>query len=128
MFRFFKKFTNVPSRILGCQKCGKFQHKSTREVQNINNITYEVLLKKTKEGAILIDVRTKQEFLEKHLDRAVLIPYFEIYKKIQNIVPNKEENIILYCQNGGRSLKAYEVLTKLGYKNVYNLKGGIEEI
>ena len=128
MFGFFRKFIAVPSKILGHEKCGKLEYKSTREIMDINNITYEELLKKTREGAILIDVRTKQEFLEKHIDGALLIPYFEIYKKIGNMVPNKVEPIIVYCQNGGRSIKAYEVLKKLGYSNIYNLKGGIEEI
>ena len=128
MFRFFKRFVTVPSKILAHDKCGKFQCNSTREVLDINNINYEELLRKKREGAILIDVRAKQEFLEKHIDGALLIPYFEIYKKIGNMIPNKEQSIVLYCQNGGRSIKAYEALKKLGYSNIYNLKGGIEEI
>ena len=128
MFRFFKKFVNVPSKILSCGRCGNVSCNSNRGVPTANNISYEELLKKTKEGATLIDVRTKQEFLEKHLDGAILIPYFDINKKVENIVPNKEKEIIVYCQNGGRSLKAYGALKKLGYNNIYNLKGGIEEI
>ena len=128
MFELFKKIGCVPSRILGCQKCKKIKHKCTREVENINNITYENMLKKIREGSVLIDVRTKQEFSEKHIDGAILIPYFELYNKIQYVVPSKEQPIVVYCQNGGRSLKAYNDLKKLGYSNIYNLKGGIEEI
>jgi len=73
-------------------------------------------------------LRTKQEFLEGHLDGAILIPYYEISKKIENILQNKEQTIIVYCLNGGRSIKAGEELKELGYKNIYNLKDGMEGI
>ena len=123
MFNIFRRFAycKIPSRAWGCKKC-------TREVSNINEITYDKLLEKVKEGAILIDVRTKQEFLEGHLDGAILIPYYEISKKIENILQNKEQTIIVYCLNGGRSIKAGEELKELGYKNIYNLKDGMEGI
>lgn len=104
------------------------KRENSRQIINTKEITYEELLKKVREGAVLIDVRTKQEFLENHLERAILIPYYEIARKIENIIPDKERNIILYCQNGGRSMRAYEILKKLGYSNLYNLKGGIEQI
>ena len=99
-----------------------------RETLSINEINYKSLLQKVKDGGILIDVRTRQEFLEGHLEGAILIPYFEIRKKIPNIIPSKEQCIVLYCQNGGRSIKAYEILKKIGYTNIYNLKGGLELI
>ena len=88
MFRIFKKFANckVPSKVC---KCHISRCERSNRIININEITYDKLLEKIKEGAILIDVRTKQEFLEGHLDGAILIPYYEIYKKIENILPNK---------------------------------------
>ena len=121
MFNIFRRFAlcKMPSRSWGCKKC-------TREVSNINEITYDKLLEKVKEGAVLIDVRTRQEFLEGHLDGAILIPYYEIESKIKGVVPNKNKKIIVYCKNGGRSQKAYSSLKRLGYSEVYNLKGGIE--
>lgn len=126
MFNIFRRFAccKKPSRTLESQKCGR----CTREAIDINEITYEKLLEKVNEGAVLIDVRTKQEFLEGHLNGAILIPYYEIYRNIQNIIPNKEQTIIVYCQNGGRSQKAYEILNRLGYKNLFNLKNGIKDL
>lgn len=104
------------------------QYNCNREVLNINEINYKELLQKIKGGSILIDVRTKQEFLEGHLEGAILMPYYEIHRKIGNIIPHKDQSIILYCQNGGRSIKAYEILNKIGYNTIYNLKGGLEMI
>ena len=116
MFKIFSRF----KRNNKCQ--------STREMVEINQITYEDLQKRVRNGAILLDVRTKQEFMEGHLNGAIVIPYYEISKKIENIIPSKEQEIIVYCKNGGRGITAVETLNKLGYKNVYNLKGGLEEL
>ena len=126
MYNIFRRFAccKIPSRAWGC-KIGRCR-KCTREVLNINEITYDKLLEKVKEGAVLIDVRTRQEFLEGHLDGAILIPYYEIEYKIKGVVPDKNKTIIVYCKNGGRSQKAYSFLKKLGYSDIYNLKGGIE--
>lgn len=128
----FRRFAccRMPRRACGSQRtnCRKLRSKCTREVLNINEITYDKLLEKVKGGAVLIDTRTKQEFLEGHLERAILIPYYEITRRIENIVPNKDRTIVLYCKNGGRSSRAYEILNKLGYVDIYNLKGGMEAI
>lgn len=132
MFNMFRRLINCNnlSRKCRCPRpiCGRAQSKCTREILDINEITYDEAIKKVKEGAILIDTRTRQEFLEGHLEGAILMPYYEISRRIENIIPNKDRTIIVYCQNGGRSEKAYEVLKRLGYENVYDLKGGMEEI
>lgn len=124
MFRMFKKF--LYNKQIQKKKCYGSTKKFTREL--INEISYTELLEKVKQGAKLIDVRTKQEFIEGHLDGAILIPYYDVSRKIENIIQNKDQTIIVYCQNGGRSIKAYKILNRLGYNNVYNLKGGKEGI
>ena len=86
------------------------------------------MLEKVKQGATLIDTRTKQEYLEGHFDNAILLPYFEILKRIESIIPDKEQVIVVYCQNGGRSKRAYKILKDMGYNNIYNLKGGREGV
>ena len=76
------------------------------------------------EGAIVIDVRSPQEFREGHLDGAISIPEYDIKKEIENIVLDKNKNIVVYCSSGGRSKKAQKTLNKLGYQNVYNVYNG----
>lgn len=78
-----------------------------------------------KSGVTIIDVRSKQEYDEGHIDGAILIPEYEIKDKIEDIVKNKNEKILVYCSSGTRSKKAKEELEGLGYKNVYNLKDGV---
>lgn len=77
---------------------------------------------------ILIDVRSRREFSENHLNGATNIPLPEIKKNIGRYVQNKNRKILVYCEYGGRSAKAVEILNKLGYTNAYNLKGGLEKI
>ena len=88
-------------------------------------ISKEELENFTKNGVTIIDVRSKQEYEEGHLNGAILIPEYEIKEKIKNIVENKNEKILVYCSSGIRSKQAQEELINLGYKNVYNLKDGI---
>ena len=94
---------------------------NNREIANLKQITYEELLEKVKTGVILLDVRTKQEFNEGHLNGAIVIPYYDISKSIKSLVPNKEQEIIVYCKSGNRSSQALEKLESLGYSNVYDL-------
>ena len=76
--------------------------------------------------AILIDVRTFEEFEENHIDGAINIPVDEITKeRIQEVTENELENIIVYCRSGSRSKTAAIKIIELGYTNVYDL-GSIE--
>lgn len=92
-----------------------------KEDININELQAKVL-----QGAILIDVRSNQEYKEGHLKGAVNIPDFEITKRIEREIPKKNQLIILYCQYGGRSRGCLNQMRQLGYTNLYNLYGGLD--
>lgn len=96
-----------------------------RNLQN-RDITIEELKNKVTQGAILIDVRSNQEYREGHLQGAINIPDFEIINRVQREIPKKNQLVILYCQYGGRSKNASMIMKKLGYTNVYNLYGGLD--
>lgn len=77
-----------------------------------------------KDGAIIVDVRSPQEYREGHIDGAILIPEYKIKKEIENTIVDKNKNIVVYCSSGGRSKRAQKILNALGYKNVYNIYEG----
>jgi rhodanese-related sulfurtransferase len=83
---------------------------------------------KDKITGILIDVRTPGEYRAGHLKNAVNIDWFEtgFAEKIKALEVGEEEPVYLYCQKGGRSAKAAQVLDSLGYTDVVNLVGGYE--
>ncbi len=79
-------------------------------------------------NALLIDVRSKQEYNEGHLNRSINIPIFELERNIKYLNFNKKDVIILYCQSGVRSKRALKLLKKYGFENSYEIKGGLDEI
>ncbi len=89
-------------------------------------ISMQELEEKQKKGAVIVDVRSSQEYDEGHINKAINIPYYEIKKNVNNELNNKNQEIVLYCQTGFRSKQAYKKLIKLEYKKVYNLYGGLD--
>ena len=99
-----------------------------RRIEN-KDISYsdlKIFMKKN--NVYLIDVRSKQEYEEGHLDGAINISLYNIEKEIEKVVKNKSSKVILYCSSGSRSKKAKKILEDLGYNEVYNLEGGIDKI
>lgn len=90
-----------------------------------NLITYMEAKELLKEhsSAILLDVRSKQEYDEYHLKGAICIPTYELTKEITKIIEDKDQIIIVYCQSGARSVKAVKMLEKMGYINLYEIEG-----
>ena len=84
-------------------------------------ITMEELKNLEKKGAILLDVRSSQEYKEGHLNGAISLPEYEIKENVETILKNKKEIIIVYCSSGSRSKKAQKELIEMGYETVYNL-------
>lgn len=76
-------------------------------------------------NVILLDVRSHQEYEEGHLNGAINIPTYDLYRNAPKLLEDKEIIIIAYCTVGVRSEHAINILRKMGYKNLYHLDGGI---
>tara|TARA_B100000965_G_scaffold196411_1_gene164031 strand:+ start:1212 stop:1592 length:381 start_codon:yes stop_codon:yes gene_type:complete len=74
---------------------------------------------------IVIDVRTPEEHKIKRIKNSININFYD--EKFIDLfkVYEKDENILIYCRSGRRSLEAVKNLSKKGFKNIYDLKGGI---
>ena len=96
-----------------------------REMQEFD-VDEEQMKQMLNQGTILVDVRSPQEYNEGHIDGAILIPDYEIKKRINNIAVNKNQKIIVCCSTGSRSKKVQRELNKLGYTQIYNLYNGIQ--
>ncbi len=77
------------------------------------------------ENAVLIDVRTPAEIEEISIDGHVAInissPSF--VEEIEKL--NKDKTYYIYCRSGNRSGKACQYMSSIGFKELYNLEGGI---
>ena len=93
------------------------------EAKHNSSVNYvEAKEKIINESAILVDVRTEEEYNEGHIDGAILLPLDSIDNdSSEKLIGDKNTVIIVYCKSGKRSAQALEKLTELGYKEVYDL-------
>lgn len=73
------------------------------------------------QGALVIDVRSSQEFTSGSLPGAINLPLDQISERIPATVPDKDKPLLLHCLSGTRSGMAKSRLKALGYTNVHNL-------
>ena len=74
-------------------------------------------------GYIILDVRTAEEFAQKHIPGAMNIPNEVIGAGPIAELPDKNQLILVYCRSGNRSKQASEKLVRLGYTNVVEFGG-----
>ena len=77
-------------------------------------------------GYIILDVRTPEEFAEKHIPNAINVPNETIGTDEISQLPDKNQLIMVYCRSGRRSKEAAEKLVKLGYTNIVEFGGIID--
>lgn len=77
----------------------------------------KLLKERVNNGAMLVDVRTKEEFKAGHVKRSINIPVSQIPRKYNSF--NKEKSIVVVCASGARSAQVVRFLNKNGYQ-AYN--------
>ena len=103
--------------------CGAQSEESTyRQV----NAEEAATMMEEESGYIILDVRTAQEYSEKHIPGAINIPNETIGTEDIPELPDKEQLILVYCRSGNRSKQASKKLVKLGYTNIVEF-GGIND-
>ena len=103
--------------------CGAQSEESTyRQV----NAEEAATMMEEESSYIILDVRTTEEYSEKHIPGAINIPNETIGTEDIPELPDKEQLILVYCRSGNRSKQASEKLVKLGYTNIVEF-GGIND-
>lgn len=83
----------------------------------------ETVLNKYKEGVFFLDVRTQGEWDNHHLEYATHIPFSDISYRFDEIP--MDEDVIVICRSGAKSMMTVKILQKKGYNKIYSLVGGI---
>ncbi len=86
----------------------------------------ETIRKYITQGALVVDVRTPEEFNAGHYKGSINIPLAELERNIK-LFGDREKPIVVYCRTGNRSGKAKTILEKYGYKKVIN-GGGLSNM
>ena len=80
----------------------------------------------SEEGYIILDAREQDEYDTGHIPGAILIPHTEIEARAEEVLPDKDQLILVYCRSGRRSKLAAEALAELGYTNIKEFGGIID--
>src|SRR5579884_1246264 len=92
------------------------------EISEIDARTAQAL-----DGAAWVDVREADEWQEGHLPGAVHVPRGNLESRIEKVVPDKTQPVVLYCASAARSAFAAKTLEELGYTDVHSLAGGFTD-
>ncbi|MFN4124077.1 MAG: rhodanese-like domain-containing protein [Flavobacteriales bacterium] len=105
-------------------KAGKTNTQAAPVVKDISPDEFKNL--SSKNEVLVIDVRTPEEIAEGYIEGADLfIDYNGCCFNEEVAKLDKNQTYVVYCRSGGRSSNASDFMTKNGFKDVYNLKGGI---
>ncbi len=118
--------------IMGMTSCGNSQDKSGKSAtngsatiaKNISTTQFQEMVK-MKDNAIILDVRTPQEVASGAIKGNVALDYYGKSFTSELDKLDKDAPIFIYCAVGGRSGDAMRKMQKMGFKEVYNLSGGI---
>ena len=119
-----KKFITLLLSVLFLVGCAlpAGQEVSYRQI----NMDEAITMMEEESSYIILDVRTPEEFADKHIPGAINIPNETISTEEIPELPNKDQLILVYCRSGNRSKQASEKLVALGYTNIVDF-GGIND-
>ena len=80
-----------------------------------------------RENPLVLDVRTPAEFKAGHLPNAVLIPVQELQRRIGELAPYRNKDVLVYCATGNRSTVAAKILIDQGFTRIVNMRHGIAD-
>ena len=108
--------------LVGCSASAEQGKNSYRQISMEEAVT----MMEEESDYIILDVRTEEEYCEKHIPDAINIPNETIgFGEIEEL-PDKDQLILVYCRSGNRSKQAAEKLAELGYTNIVDF-GGIND-
>lgn len=97
--------------------------KATDEIETLDVTPFKEAISSKK--IQLVDVRTKLEYSAEHIENAVNIDFFDRSNFPENYASfDREQPIYLYCRSGNRSQRTAKKLVPIGFKKIYDLKGG----
>ena len=99
----------------------------TKEAVYVNITVQEAKeIMDSREGYVILDTRTQEEYDERHIPGAILIPHDQIKEQAESLLTDKDQLILVYCRSGRRSKLASEDLVALGYTNIMEFGGIID--
>ena len=130
---YYRKMLPLLFLIYGLAACQSNSNKTSNE-ESALSIRKEISVQQAYEkimnhnenpNLVVIDVRTPQEYEQVRLQNSILINYRDPNFKMEISKLDKNKTYIVHCRSGKRSGKACEIMQEMGFKEVYNVAGGI---
>lgn len=96
--------------------------------ERVTEVSPEEARRMIAEGALVLDVRDREEFEQGHMDGALNISRGTLEMRIIEAVPDKQTTIVCHCAAGNRGVLAADNLKRMGYENVVNIAGGLNAV
>lgn len=90
-------------------------------LKRMSFVSAEIARKHLAEGALVIDVRSPEEFRSEKVPGAINLPLGELRDSLPRRVKDKHQPLLVHCLSGGRSAIARQQIKSMGYTNVFNL-------
>lgn len=117
-----KKLIPILVIIMLLTACGSEPNNTYRQI----TMDEAIVMMEEEKDYIILDVRTIDEYKEKHISDAINVPNEAIKAKEPKELPDKEQLILVYCRSGNRSKQASQKLADMGYTNIVEF-GGIND-
>jgi molybdopterin/thiamine biosynthesis adenylyltransferase/rhodanese-related sulfurtransferase len=97
--------------------------------QLVPEVTVEEVAERRQRGedVILLDVREKDEVRTGYINGAISVPRGFLEMQVTGQIPDRDQDVVVYCAGGVRSLLAGRVMREMGYQNVSSMAGGITQ-
>jgi adenylyltransferase/sulfurtransferase len=118
----YEEFCGIGRGELGLEETTK-REDSEGDVMEINIDQFKEI-RDNGNDVVVLDVREYHEYDICNIEGSVLIPLGEIADRLDEL--NEDDEIVVHCHHGGRSMRATQFLRDKGFKNVKNLAGGID--
>jgi len=112
--------------LIGCKQPVANDLNQVEEEASYRRINAQEAFNMMTEDVIILDVRTKEEYLEGHIANSLLLPVDDILAGKLDMLMDKGQVILVYCRSGNRSRTAAMALVEAGYSQVYDF-GGIRD-
>jgi sulfur-carrier protein adenylyltransferase/sulfurtransferase len=106
--------------------CGMPAHDQAETPVREKSATEVAAMRARGDAFLLLDVREPHEWETARLDGAELLPLGTLTSRLREIDEWKERRVVVHCHKGGRSAKACKTLAAAGFRDVWNLAGGID--
>ena len=106
--------------------CERFLKLAAEARSRITEISSAETAAAIRRGALLLDVRTREEFLRGHIPNALHLARGTLEFEVEKRAPDLRTEIVMYCGAGNRSALSADNLQRMGYTNVKSLAGGLQ--